>query len=606
MEFFLQILFCCQPSISMPSPGIKPPSIALFPTAADRSTLTHQHCYLSPPLTPYLQYPLYHESLEQTSPHLHGFRPSLPALEEMLPHENRRSRSPTEPQRHYHRPSALQKSPEQELSDIMEHKSATTYRGQQLVNDPARLLPLYSTQRPDAVPQQQSTISPLLRRNKAHVASACVNCKKAHLACDGTTSPPLSLFCLSMNCFKFSFPQLLSCLQLAAFRECFLHVKRRLRAGAHAFGFFFFFFFFFVFLSLCFYVFICPGVGPYFGVLRRLGGSGPVSVTGSSRLQCAYLKVWARSCFQEKFPMPRRSLQWEGPSLSFGYPEPINRRSHFCFMKCIFAALIFSVDPSADLFCVANRPCRRCVSLDKQDSCVDVQHKRRGRPRLKDSTPSAGSLQSEHRRPSYLIRHVSDDSWKPQSSPSHVRESFRRERNDNQPGFSQGSQHTHRHHPYAHPTLPAPAHAMGSNRNRLSHVDIPSRSSAASSYGPYPAPNSPNYYPSQLPAPHTNQPIPAPYLRYESAVSNPAELQFSRPPTRSQPLLPPAESPPQLMRGESFSSGHRQSESGYYRQRPSPPRTGSSPPIEQRHRDQVGDPDLVKLPSLKDLGVPFR
>src|SRR5271170_1909371 len=140
----------------MPSSGTKPTSIALFPTAADRSTLTnaHQQYYLSPPLTPYPQFPTYHESLEQTSPHLPPFRPSLPALEEMLPHDNREPRSPTEPQRQLHHPSALQQSPKQGLNDIMEHNSASAYRAEQQLNDPARLLPLYSAQSNVAVPQQ--------------------------------------------------------------------------------------------------------------------------------------------------------------------------------------------------------------------------------------------------------------------------------------------------------------------------------------------------------------------------------------------------------------------------------------------------------------------
>ena len=248
------------------------------------------------------------------------------------------------------------------------------------------------------------------------------------------------------------------------------------------------------------------------------------------------------------------------------------------------------------------------MSLDKQDSCVDVQHKRRGRPRLKDSTPSTGSLQSEHRRPSYLNRHVSDDSWKLQSSSSYVRESFRRENFHHNRSFSQGSQ-THRHHPYAHPTPPAPAYAMGTNRNTSSYFDIPSPSSAAHSYGAYPAPNSPNYYPysnSQLPGPHSNEPIPAPRSPYESTRP---ESQFAGAPTRSQPLLPhpagPESSHPNLTRRGSFPSGLHQSESSQYAQRPALPRTGSSSAIE-RHRDQAGDSDLVKLPSLKDLGVPFR
>lgn len=37
----------------------------------------------------------------------------------------------------------------------------------------------------------------------------------------------------------------------------------------------------------------------------------------------------------------------------------------------------------AHLACDVGRPCRRCVNLGKSDTCIDVQHKKRGRPRLK-------------------------------------------------------------------------------------------------------------------------------------------------------------------------------------------------------------------------------
>ncbi|KAK5112614.1 hypothetical protein LTR62_003929 [Meristemomyces frigidus] len=38
----------------------------------------------------------------------------------------------------------------------------------------------------------------------------------------------------------------------------------------------------------------------------------------------------------------------------------------------------------AHLSCDVQRPCSRCVSSGKQDTCVDVQHKKRGRPRLRE------------------------------------------------------------------------------------------------------------------------------------------------------------------------------------------------------------------------------
>ncbi|CAI4210617.1 unnamed protein product [Parascedosporium putredinis] len=38
----------------------------------------------------------------------------------------------------------------------------------------------------------------------------------------------------------------------------------------------------------------------------------------------------------------------------------------------------------AHLRCDAQRPCSRCLMNGKEDSCIDVQHKKRGRPRLRD------------------------------------------------------------------------------------------------------------------------------------------------------------------------------------------------------------------------------
>ncbi|PWY99859.1 hypothetical protein BCV70DRAFT_200766 [Testicularia cyperi] len=42
----------------------------------------------------------------------------------------------------------------------------------------------------------------------------------------------------------------------------------------------------------------------------------------------------------------------------------------------------------AHLACDVGRPCRRCINLGKSDTCIDVQHKKRGRPRLKDRPAS--------------------------------------------------------------------------------------------------------------------------------------------------------------------------------------------------------------------------
>ncbi|KAI1813204.1 hypothetical protein GGS20DRAFT_494938 [Poronia punctata] len=42
----------------------------------------------------------------------------------------------------------------------------------------------------------------------------------------------------------------------------------------------------------------------------------------------------------------------------------------------------------AHLRCDAQRPCSRCLSNGKEDNCIDVQHKKRGRPRLRDDRES--------------------------------------------------------------------------------------------------------------------------------------------------------------------------------------------------------------------------
>jgi len=180
----------------MPSLATKPSSIALFPTAADRSTLipsAYQQHYLSPPLTPYPHFPLSLEKSPVTSPV--SPYPQLPAFREMLPHENRQQQqpSPTDAEHFVYPTSAPSQPSGRQVQDLIEPNPIATYHSGQHMNDPTRLLPLYASHSPQIVTQTPQIVSPILRRNKAHVASACVNCKKAHLACDGSyplTHPP--------------------------------------------------------------------------------------------------------------------------------------------------------------------------------------------------------------------------------------------------------------------------------------------------------------------------------------------------------------------------------------------------------------------------------
>ncbi|KAI6376760.1 hypothetical protein MCOR25_002723 [Pyricularia grisea] len=74
----------------------------------------------------------------------------------------------------------------------------------------------------------------------------------------------------------------------------------------------------------------------------------------------------------------------------------------------------------AHLRCDSQRPCSRCISNGKEDSCVDVQHKKRGRPRLRDdrevrydvSGRHGPSLEGSMRRPLSLYSQA--------PPPSHV------------------------------------------------------------------------------------------------------------------------------------------------------------------------------------------
>lgn len=151
----------------------------------------HQQCYLSPPLTPYPHFHSSHDSLDSISPVLAPYHTPLPSLQEMLPHDGRQRRSARDLGR-YNSPSASRHHPRRESKEILESSTSAIYTGGQVANDPARLLPMYPTENHVTIPPPATIVSPMLRRNKAHVASACVNCKKAHLACEGIYSSPIT------------------------------------------------------------------------------------------------------------------------------------------------------------------------------------------------------------------------------------------------------------------------------------------------------------------------------------------------------------------------------------------------------------------------------
>ncbi|ESZ97729.1 hypothetical protein SBOR_1916 [Sclerotinia borealis F-4128] len=67
------------------------------------------------------------------------------------------------------------------------------------------------------------------------------------------------------------------------------------------------------------------------------------------------------------YPAPERPSIGEAP----GYTSPKSQRK-----------------TKGHVACDAQRPCSRCLSNGKEDTCVDVQHKKRGRPRLRDERDS--------------------------------------------------------------------------------------------------------------------------------------------------------------------------------------------------------------------------
>lgn len=56
--------------------------------------------------------------------------------------------------------------------------------------------------------------------------------------------------------------------------------------------------------------------------------------------------------------------------------------SKICMLSS-FARIVVDLQ-TTDLSSLAQRPCSRCLSNGKEDACVDVQHKKRGRPRLRE------------------------------------------------------------------------------------------------------------------------------------------------------------------------------------------------------------------------------
>ncbi|CZT24106.1 uncharacterized protein RCC_09823 [Ramularia collo-cygni] len=80
----------------------------------------------------------------------------------------------------------------------------------------------------------------------------------------------------------------------------------------------------------------------------------------------------------------------------------------------------------AHLSCDVSRPCARCVASGKQDSCVDVQHKKRGRPRLREEGEFKVEQMHPVAGPSNATPTAIDHHMRPIAATRHRRaESFR-------------------------------------------------------------------------------------------------------------------------------------------------------------------------------------
>ncbi|KAL7916034.1 hypothetical protein GGI35DRAFT_473349 [Trichoderma velutinum] len=77
----------------------------------------------------------------------------------------------------------------------------------------------------------------------------------------------------------------------------------------------------------------------------------------------------------EAYPVPDRSQAVE--SQPFTSPKSQRKTKGHVASACVPCK-------KAHLRCDAQRPCSRCLGNGKEDACVDVQHKKRGRPRLRD------------------------------------------------------------------------------------------------------------------------------------------------------------------------------------------------------------------------------
>ncbi|KAJ2894503.1 uncharacterized protein MKZ38_007497 [Zalerion maritima] len=83
---------------------------------------------------------------------------------------------------------------------------------------------------------------------------------------------------------------------------------------------------------------------------------------------------------QSAFQVPSRPPVGENPG--FTSPRAQRKTKGHVASACVPCK-------KAHLRCDSQRPCGRCVNNGRKDACIDVQHKKRGRPRLRDDKDSS-------------------------------------------------------------------------------------------------------------------------------------------------------------------------------------------------------------------------
>ncbi|GAN04903.1 hypothetical protein MAM1_0076d04370 [Mucor ambiguus] len=93
---------------------------------------------------------------------------------------------------------------------------------------------------------------------------------------------------------------------------------------------------------------------------------------------------------------------------------------------------------TAHLACDVSRPCKRCISLKKEDTCQDMQHKKRGRPKLREKRVYSSNeytyeiLYGTIQEPAIMMKNTSRSIIPNQQAP---------------PFKAKASSHSQQHHP---------------------------------------------------------------------------------------------------------------------------------------------------------------